>query len=502
MNPIVGTKTIDDGVYQISTKSNEKALSVDDSLLGDGISLSDNINSRNQKFSIKYLNNGYYNISLLNSQKSLDVCAASQLAGTKIQQWDSNNTDAQKWVIQKNNDGSYSIISKCNDLYIDIPGGSLQNGTKLQVYIGNGSMAQKFNFAKIDPIIGTRTIDNGIYNIVLNIDGNKYLTDTDTSIKIKSKNGSLSQQFKISYISDGCYSISPVISNNYVGIDNSYKNNTLLKNIYTDISDAKEWIIKETNDGYYNIISKYNDLCMDIPSANPFDGNNIQLYTPNGTSAQKFQIIKSVIYGIDVSSNQKDIDFDKIKNNQNIDFMIARIGYYNTDTSSFVEDSKFKRNYEYATSNNIKLGGYLYSYARNVDEAKQEANGLVEYLKNSGQTKFDLPIFFDIEDSRQKSIDMQTQTQMCIEFGKIIQAAGYKAGVYSYLNWYKNYIDLSQIPSTYSIWLAAFGINDGNIPDNDIYKYFEGHDIWQYTSQGVVDGIKAYVDLDIYYRSK
>lgn len=208
---------------------------------------------------------------------------------------------------------------------------------------------------------------------------------------------------------------------------------------------------------------------------------------------------KRQYHGIDVSKWQGNINYDKLINTGKVDFMIARAGWYSESRQQFMLDECFERNYSEAKRKKIPIGTYLYSYATDVEEAKREAIGLVNYLKSTGQTEFDLPIFFDIEDKTQVNINKQTQTDMCKAFGEIIKANGFKVGIYSSSYWLLTKIDLAQIPSDYAIWVASFGIDDGNIP-GDKYKFPGEHDIWQYTSKGKLDGIEGYVDMNICYK--
>lgn len=203
--------------------------------------------------------------------------------------------------------------------------------------------------------------------------------------------------------------------------------------------------------------------------------------------------------GIDVSRWQGKIDFDTLVESNQIDFMIARIGWYSTSQAKFIVDAQFERNYIEAKKRGIPIGGYLYSYAISVEEAIEEAEELVKYLKSTNQTNFDLPIFYDIENDNQISLGKETLTQMAIEFGKVLKREGYNVGVYSYSYWLNTYMDLDKIPSDYDIWVADFGKdNNGELPD-DIYKYGQ-HEIWQYTETGKVDGISESVDMNICYK--
>ena len=124
-----------------------------------------------------------------------------------------------------------------------------------------------------------------------------------------------------------------------------------------------------------------------------------------------------------------------------------------------------------------------------MDNAKQEAEYCLSIVK-SANVKLDLPIYFDIEDySISNKHNKEIRTNMCISFCSEIEKAGYWAGVYANLNWFRNYLNESELRSRYTLWLAQY--NDVNEMDCDV---------WQYTSSGSVDGIYGNVDMNIMYR--
>ena len=216
------------------------------------------------------------------------------------------------------------------------------------------------------------------------------------------------------------------------------------------------------------------------------------------SSEKTIQIYHNKYFGIDVSKWQGTINFDVLTANKKIDFMIAKSGEYWESKKAFQLDSHFERNYNEAKKRKIPLGTYLYSYATSVEKAKTEANELVSYLKRTGKT-FELPIFFDIEDNTQNSLSKQDKTNICKAFGEIVQKAGYKVGIYSSKYWLMHQIDLAQIPSSYDIWVASYGTNNGSVPASK-YEFAGNHDIWQYTSTGKIDGISGNVDFNISYK--
>ena len=101
--------------------------------------------------------------------------------------------------------------------------------------------------------------------------------------------------------------------------------------------------------------------------------------------------------GIDVSSWQGTIDWKKVKA-AGIDYAIIRAGYGKEDIDKQT-DSTFVQNIKGAKEAGMPFGLYHFSHASTVEEAKQEANFLLEILETNGVTPDDLayPIAFDIE---------------------------------------------------------------------------------------------------------
>jgi len=204
--------------------------------------------------------------------------------------------------------------------------------------------------------------------------------------------------------------------------------------------------------------------------------------------------------GIDVSHWQGDINYEKLVASKKIDFMITKVGWYSENNKRFIVDSKFEKNYKLAKQNKIPLGIYLYSYAKNVEDAKLEANELIKYLKSSGNSSFELPIFYDIEEDSQISYGKKAITDITIAFCETMKNAGYEVGVYSYSYWLNNYMEILRLPADYSLWGADYGTNNnGQIP-SDLDKYSKTYDIWQFTDKAQIDGINGYVDMNVCYK--
>lgn len=187
-------------------------------------------------------------------------------------------------------------------------------------------------------------------------------------------------------------------------------------------------------------------------------------------------------YGIDISSYQRNIDYNKVI--KNINFAILRVGFGVNYLPESQKDNQFENHYK-GLYGKIPIGGYYYAYANAIGEGKKEAENCLKYLNNK---KLDLPIYYDIEDNSMKCIN-----DVVREFVDTIKAAGYDAGIYCNMNWARNKIDLSKFQDC-SIWIAMYGSNNRQIPNN---RPSIDYNVWQYTSRGIVDGINGYVDMNI-----
>jgi GH25 family lysozyme M1 (1,4-beta-N-acetylmuramidase) len=194
--------------------------------------------------------------------------------------------------------------------------------------------------------------------------------------------------------------------------------------------------------------------------------------------------------GVDVSEHQQEIDWYGVKSD-NVDFAVIRAGYRGYSEGKLAEDEFFRENMAGASQAGIDIGVYFFSQAVSVEEARQEAEFLLELLDGYEIT---LPVFFDwepitYEDSRTANIDGTTLTDCCLEFCSVIEAAGYDAGVYFYRSLGYQQYELDRLEDLI-FWAAA----PGDYPD--FYYY---HTFWQYSYTAQVSGIEGDADLDLMF---
>ena len=193
---------------------------------------------------------------------------------------------------------------------------------------------------------------------------------------------------------------------------------------------------------------------------------------------------KVLFKGIDVSYANGKIDWAKVKNE--IDFAVLRCGFGGDYTSQ--DDTQWKNNVEACEKYNIPYGVYIYSYATTTDKAKSEAKHVIRLLKGH---KPDLPVFFDLEESKIAELGKSKILELSKVFCDAITKEGYLYGTYANKNWFSNYLT-DKWYDKYPKWLAQYSSS---------VTYKGTYDIWQYTDKGTVKGISGGVDMNIAYVS-
>ena len=194
------------------------------------------------------------------------------------------------------------------------------------------------------------------------------------------------------------------------------------------------------------------------------------------------------MYGIDISKHNGNIDLEPYKGQ----FVIIRVGY-----GHFHLDEKFERNVNECKRLGIPFGVYHYSYALNEAEAEAEAKGVLNAISKY-KNDIKVGVWFDMEDAdgyKKKhgfKFSNSTIAPICFKFCKIVEDAGYYAGIYTSSSWL-DYV--SGLNDRFDKWVANWGSNNGYQQTNTS-KYGT---IQQYTSKPL-DKNFMYADISRYSR--
>ena len=193
--------------------------------------------------------------------------------------------------------------------------------------------------------------------------------------------------------------------------------------------------------------------------------------------------------GVDLSEFQGEVDFAKAKA-AGVEFVMLRIGgrYYGDDGGMY-EDKAFDTYYEQAKAAGLKVGAYFFSQAVSAEDAADEANFALSKL---GGRKLDYPLAFDWEniaqeDARTDNVTGEELTVIAEAFCDAVINAGYKAIVYSNTQQMFIMYDFETMKD-YDFWLADY---------RDFPTMYYNYDMWQYATDGKIDGIEGDVDMNL-----
>lgn len=189
--------------------------------------------------------------------------------------------------------------------------------------------------------------------------------------------------------------------------------------------------------------------------------------------------------GIDVSTFQGEIDWPRVKAAP-IDFAILRASYGWKDPEHQV-DARFHQNAKGASAAGVPFGAYHYSYAANVEEAREEAAFFLKVIQGYSLA---YPVAYDLEEQAQKALGRDAVTAIAQAWCDEMRSAGYYPMIYSNLSFIRNYLT-EEFRKENELWIAQY---------NDVPTYGNPFGIWQYTSGGTVDGIPTRVDCNLSYK--
>lgn len=195
--------------------------------------------------------------------------------------------------------------------------------------------------------------------------------------------------------------------------------------------------------------------------------------------------------GIDVSEYQPEVDWQQVKD-YGVDFVIVRLGYRGYgEAGKLVEDSMFRSHVEGALAAGLDVGVYFFSQAVNQAEAEEEAQFVLERIRD-----YDIkgPVVYDTEEikndtARTDDLDGKAFTDHCIAFCDAVKVAGYETMIYANMKWMAFTLDLTRL-TDYEKWYADYEL----LPQCP-YEI----SMWQYTETGQVPGIDGNVDMNLWF---
>lgn len=182
--------------------------------------------------------------------------------------------------------------------------------------------------------------------------------------------------------------------------------------------------------------------------------------------------------GIDVSHWQGDIDWNKVAAD-GVSFAFLKA----TEGTSYV-DPTFYKNAEGARAAGIKVGAYHFARFGTREEALAEVNHFLNTVK---KTTLSYPLVLDLEVD-QKKVGKSQLTDAAVTFLEALESSGYFAMIYTGKSFLESALEEPKL-NAYAKWIARY--------NNELGR---NADIWQYSSEGKVNGIRGNVDVNLCYR--
>lgn len=193
--------------------------------------------------------------------------------------------------------------------------------------------------------------------------------------------------------------------------------------------------------------------------------------------------------GIDVSKYQEEVDWNAVKA-EGVEFVIIRLGLRGYgEEGNIVLDEKYEEHIKGAMDAGLEVGVYFFSQAVTDEEALEEAEFVLEHIKDYPVT---YPVIFDTEEvknaeSRTDGMDKEQFTKNCKVFCDTVEAAGYDSMIYANMKWMAFTLDLEEL-TEYAKWYADY---------EDVPQCPYEFAMWQYTEEGQIDGIEGNVDINL-----
>lgn len=194
--------------------------------------------------------------------------------------------------------------------------------------------------------------------------------------------------------------------------------------------------------------------------------------------------------GLDISSYQKGINFNAIKN-AGIEFLILRAGFTGWGTGvSYNKDSCFESFYNSAKQYNIPVGTYWYSCANTREKGIAEANYMYNNCLKGKQ--FEYPIYIDVEDTHHQVNNKRGVTDAIKGFCETLEKLGYYVGIYaSDISGFQEKMYINEL-TMYDKWVARYGSKP---------KFVTEYGMWQSSSSGKINGYNGNLDTDESYKN-
>ena len=248
--------------------------------------------------------------SVANKKLVTDVTSASTANGARVQLYSSNNTNVQKYRFESIGNGTYKIINANSGKVLDVAGGCTANGAALQQYTSNNTVAQQWTVWNYGS--GKIALVSVNANKAVDIPGGNAVQQAQ--LQLYSPNGTVAQQWLVAKapltlrerlnetaakhrqdLPDGTYTFGSKLNTSMkMDVSGASRSNYGNVQIWTgNGTNAQKWKVTHDSNGYVTLTSVNSGKVLDVNGGVSANGTNVQQYDSNGTYAQKWIAVKN-----------------------------------------------------------------------------------------------------------------------------------------------------------------------------------------------------------------
>ena len=234
------------------------------------------------------LADGVYRVSSrLGNSQALDVSGGSQSSGANVQDYAWNGTMAQRWYVSRKGDGTYTVRNLGSHQLLTAAG-SVSGANVCQSDADDGSTRWTI---QMRPGMGW-VLANPSSGLVLDVNGGH--SASGTNVQLWAYNGSQAQGWDLSHTEamvDGWYQFSAG-TNGGLSLDvsgGSHANGANVQVWTANGTDAQKWWVRSVGGGWFSITNGSSNKVLDVSGGSAAAGANVQQYAWNSSNAQKWR---------------------------------------------------------------------------------------------------------------------------------------------------------------------------------------------------------------------
>ena len=252
------------------------------------------VGNANEYYEFVRQSDGSYIIKSLEDGKYLEVSDGGNKNGQNVGFSDYTGENNQRWYIKNGSSGKILIPKNATGSCLDISNNGSAVGTNAQIWAQAGVAAQEFSIYTQSKIPNFINFGDDFYANIIKASTWSTLVNKNPNLEVGGEGeaeGSDIWHFR--RMKDGTYTIQSLFDGKYLDVEefSNQKGANVYCYDYTGDSNQR-WYLTLGKNGKVLIPKNATGLCLDVSNDGSDAGTNAQLWEPNGTAAQEFNVYK------------------------------------------------------------------------------------------------------------------------------------------------------------------------------------------------------------------